>query len=106
MAEQPLIAIAAQIDAVLNRLMSLQDEVTPVKEALALIDWKVDEFQSRGGELELRFEGVENRMAGVEAAVLRLDERLSRVEKRLENLASGQGVERVGSPTARVENRT
>lgn len=67
------------------------DDVTAVKEALALVEWKVDEIQSRGGELELRFEDVENRMAGVEASVLRLDERLSRVEKRLEDLAaSGQ----------------
>ena len=60
------------------------DDVTAVKEALALVEWKLDELQLRGGELELRFEGVENRLAGVEAAVLRLGERLSRVEKRLE----------------------
>jgi predicted nucleic acid-binding Zn-ribbon protein len=106
LADQPLLAIAGKIDAVLHRLMSLQDEVTPVKETLALIEWKIDDSQSRGGELELRFEGVENRMVGVEAAVFGLDERLSRIEKRLEDLASGQGLERAGSPTARVENRT
>jgi len=67
---------AAQMDAVLHRLLSLEDEVTAIKEGLARV--------------ERETEGLRTRVAGVETAVLRLDERLSRVEKRLDDLMAAE----------------
>ena len=81
MADQPL--TLAVFEEFQRKVFEQLDGVTAVKEALALVEWKLDDLDLRAGELALRFEGVENRMAGVDAAVLRVDERLSRVEKRL-----------------------
>ena len=44
--------VVGQIDAVLHRLLSLDDEVTFIKEGLSRVEWKVDDLQSRGGELD------------------------------------------------------
>ena len=67
---------AAQIDAVLHRLLSLEDEVTAIKEGLARV--------------ERATEGLGTGVAGLEITVLRLDERLSRVEKRLDDLVAAE----------------
>jgi len=68
--------VARQTDAVLHRLLSLEDEITAVKAGL--------------GRLELQVEQLGARVGGVEAAVLRLDERLSRVEKRIDDLGAAE----------------
>jgi len=82
MADQPLTLTV--FEEFQRKVFERFDDLTAVKEALVLVEWKLDELESRHGELALRFEGVENRMAGVEAAVLRLDERLGTLKSILE----------------------
>src|SRR5882672_158677 len=60
---------SGQFDAVLHRLLALEDEVTLIKEGLAR---------------------VERETKGLGTSVLRLDERLSRVEKRLDDLVAAE----------------
>ena len=76
--DQPL--TLAVFEEFQRKVFEQLDGVIAVKEALALVESKLDDLDLRAGELALRFEGVENRMAGVEAAVLSVDERLSRVD--------------------------
>src|SRR5258708_12502608 len=64
--------VAAQMDAVLHRLLFLEDEVTAIKEGLARVERETKELGTR--------------VAGVETPVLGLDERPRRVAKRLDDL--------------------
>lgn len=68
--------VAGQIDAVLHRVLSLQDEFTAITEGLARV--------------EREMVGLGARAEQIEAAVLRLDGRLSRVEKRLDDLVAAE----------------
>ena len=75
--------VAGQIDALLHRVLRLEDECTAITEGLARIEREVE-------RLGAHVAGLEIGTAAIEATVFRLDERLSGVERRLHELVAAE----------------